>query len=73
MSAKTSKKNGRPSTNTKASSPAKKRKPVPQKSVARNANGSHLSKCCGAGVLVGGERTTHLYICRYCLKPCDCE
>lgn len=71
MSAKTSKKNVRPSMSLKASSHAKKRKPVPQKNGAHNANGSHLSKCCGAGVLVGGENAS--YICRYCLSPCYCE
>jgi len=30
-----------------------------------------LSKCCNAKVKVGGEHTTHFYVCIKCGKPCD--
>lgn len=33
----------------------------------------HISKCCGWGVHVGGERTTHFYVCDQCMKACDVE
>jgi hypothetical protein len=29
------------------------------------------SKCCNAPVKVGGEHTTHYYVCIKCNKPCD--
>lgn len=32
-----------------------------------------LSKCCKSKVKIGGERTTHYYICTVCGKPCDVE
>ena len=30
-----------------------------------------LSKCCGAEVRVGGDRTTHFWICTKCQHACD--
>lgn len=32
-----------------------------------------VSDCCKAPVVVGGERTTHYYICTKCGNPCDVE
>ena len=31
------------------------------------------SKCCAAPVKVGGERSTHWYICEKCGKACDAK
>ena len=30
-----------------------------------------VSKCCGAPVTVGGDGTTHYYICSKCQQSCD--
>lgn len=30
-----------------------------------------ISNCCGAPMRVGGERTTHFYVCTKCGKSCD--
>jgi hypothetical protein len=30
-----------------------------------------ISKCCSAAVKVGGESTTHYFICNSCGKACD--
>jgi hypothetical protein len=32
---------------------------------------ANVSKCCGAPVNVGGERTTHYYVCSRCHQPCE--
>jgi len=32
---------------------------------------SKKSNCCDAPVIVGGEGTTHYYVCTECNEPCD--
>ena len=34
-------------------------------------NMSKKSNCCDAPVIVGGEGTTHYYVCAECNEPCD--
>lgn len=33
----------------------------------------YISKCCGAEVKVGGEGSTHYFICTKCENPCDAK